>query len=341
MRVALTVLLLASSLPAQSKVDFSGIYLRIETWFRGKSTPAIPRILDIKQTSAEVLVTGIQNRETAEVRYHLAEGKKQKADARISGDKFFIKTTGFVQLPSFEPFGMPWRIPQVVEEKWELSPDGNQLKIHRKYSGSSEDIDIYTREPSRDAALAAAAAKNTTGCSEGEALASLKRQVSGDRTYKQGYELGMVSIRRITKCVTYDLALSGDFFKQLRQIRDSQGMHFVRGDQVTTAFDGDLVLEVGPRPYECVGEAGQWLSSGEPPESSLDLRFKVRWLGSAERDLDEVRSESRYEPWREWSNPVMFYRMRIPAHNIPLTDELEVMVFTKNGEQLACVKGHL
>ena len=67
----------------------------------------------------------------------------------------------------------------------------------------------------------------------------------------------------------------------------------------------------------------------------------VRWMGKRERDLGEVQAEFLSEPWRELSPPQRFYRMHIPAEDIPLTDDLEVLIFSKSGEQLACVKGHL
>ena len=67
----------------------------------------------------------------------------------------------------------------------------------------------------------------------------------------------------------------------------------------------------------------------------------VRWLGAEPRDIGEVPSESLREPWREKNVPSDFYRMQIPAKDIPLTDELEVLIFSKDGEQLACLKGHL
>lgn len=65
----------------------------------------------------------------------------------------------------------------------------------------------------------------------------------------------------------------------------------------------------------------------------------VRWMGAEKKDLGEVPAEFRYEPMRETNPAVAFYRMRIPAQGIPLTAELEVLVFAKSGEQLACIKG--
>jgi hypothetical protein len=77
------------------------------------------------------------------------------------------------------------------------------------------------------------------------------------------------------------------------------------------------------------------------PEAVHDLRFTVRWLGAQQQDLGEIRSEFLHEPLREQAAPEAFYRMRIPAQDVSLTDDLEVSIFSQSGEQLACVKGHI
>ena len=117
----------------------------------------------------------------------------------------------------------------------------------------------------------------------------------------------------ITRCVTYDASISGDFFKHLVRIKDSQGAHFERSGRPVSAYSGDLVLEVSPDPYSCPGEAALWKPTGAPPpEAALELRF-----------------------------PRPFYRMKIPAPDIPITDDLEIVIFAKTGEELACIKGHI
>lgn len=67
----------------------------------------------------------------------------------------------------------------------------------------------------------------------------------------------------------------------------------------------------------------------------------VRWLGTKEKDFGELPSEFFYEPWREFSYPAPYYRMHVPADDIPITDDLEVVIFASSGEELACLKGHL
>jgi len=341
MRVALALLLLASSLLAQSKPDFSGVYLRTETRFHGQSEAAIPRVIAVKQTADEVLVSASQNLETATVHYRFVGNKNNKAEARLKSKNLVVKSSTEVRGPAFDLFSGGWPLTQTVEEKWELSGDAQQLMIYRKVGQTGEYIDVYTRQSSRDAALAGVAAARSRECADGKSWLGLKDDAVATRTYKQGYELGFVSVQRITRCVTYESALSGELFKTLVRIKDQHGSQFLKNGQNTTAFDGDLVLEVQPRPHTCVGEAGTWIETSPSPESSLDLRFMVRWLGSEQRDLGEIQSELRYEPWRELNTPVAFYRMHIPAKDIPLTADLEVTIFTKSGEQLACMKGHL
>lgn len=340
MRLALAVVLLAGCSLAQAKPDFSGIFLRTETRFRDKAEAAIPRVIEVRQTPDAVLITATQNLETATVDYRFKGDKQNKAEARLKGRNLLIRSIAEIQLPDPGLFWLSSVVAQPVEEKWEMSPDGKQLEIHRQYGQSSEEVDIYDREPSRDDAMAAAATAGLKTSANGLSFLGYRNQ-RGTQTYEQGHELGLVQVQRITRCVTYDAVLSGDFFKNLVRVKDQQGSHFLKTGQATDAFSGDLVLEVGPRPYACIGEAGTWTVTAAPPESSVDLRFMVRWLGSEKRDLGEVQSKFNYEPWQEWRNPVAFYRMRIPAQDIPLTDDLEVTIFSKTGEQLACIKGHL
>ncbi len=102
------------------------------------------------------------------------------------------------------------------------------------------------------------------------------------------------------------------------------------------------MLEVAPHAMPCLGQAGEWTQVGAPPPDAVrDLRFMVRWLGAKEKDFGELPSEFFYEPWRELSSPTPYYQMRVPADDIPITDDLEVAIFASSGEQLACVKGHL
>jgi hypothetical protein len=147
---------------------------------------------------------------------------------------------------------------------------------------------------------------------------------------------------QITRCVLYDAVLSGDFFKDLERVESYRNVQFRKEDQSISAYAGDLVVEVQPHMSSCPDEMGNWAQTGpREPESVEQLRFMVRWLGSDQRDLGEVPSEFLHEPMREMNPPAVFYRIRIPAQDIPLADDLEVTIFSKTGEQLACIKGHI
>jgi hypothetical protein len=154
--------------------------------------------------------------------------------------------------------------------------------------------------------------------------------------------LGGTFLERLTSSVLYDAVLSGKFFKDLEWTGESGHGGFRKNGQAVSKYTGDVVLEVAPHPQFFSDELGGWERIGpEPPDAALKLRFMVRWLGAEQRDLGEVESGFLYEPWRELLTPTAFYRLRIPAQDIPLTDDLEVLIFAKGGEQLACIKGHI
>jgi hypothetical protein len=47
------------------------------------------------------------------------------------------------------------------------------------------------------------------------------------------------------------------------------------------------------------------------------------------------------EPWPEFGPWRIFYRVQIPANNIPLTDVLEIHMLSKGSKEVACVGAHL
>ncbi len=354
MRLLITLLLLGNFSLAQSEVDFSGIFLRTQSSFRGQSEPASPRILDVKQTAEEVVVTATQNGETAVAHYRL--GKKSEAvQARLKGETLVLKGTVKRQWAGLGlglGLGLPLTAVVNIEEKWELSPDSQQLVIRTKEGmGAIESAfdTHYTREPSFDAAQAAAKAE-LAGENKCEAalrtalpISALRSQKGTTRKYDQGVNLGMARLERIARCVSYGAVLSGDFFKNLERREKSGRAQFRKNGQTVTAYAGDIVLEIGLHHSFCSAEIGDWEPNGPPsPEAVQDLHFKVRWLGEQQpKDLGEVPSEFLVEPWREQMEPDAFYRMKIPAQDIPLTDDLEVVILSNSGEQLACVRQHI
>ncbi len=339
MRLLISLLLLGSISFAQSKVDFSGIFLRTQNSVRGHSEPATPRILEIQQTAGEVVVTATQNGETAVVRYRLGEKQSGMMQAQLKGESLIVKGTVKLQSYPFGPF-WPGGLEERIEEKWVLSPDAQQLVIRSQANLGISDSDIYTRERSLEVAQAAAdlAIKN---CETALPISKLRSQTENTR-YDHGSDLGIAVFQQITRCVVYDAVLAGDFFKNLERTKISGQAQFHKNGAPVTAYSGDLVLEVGLHPSVCAAEIGNWTPTGPPPpEAAKDLRFTVRWMGAEQKDIGEVESEFRLEPWREQQSPEAFYRMRVPAQDIPLTDDLEVLIFSKSGEQLACVRGQI
>src|ERR1700689_4035406 len=310
MRLLITLLLLGNFSLAQSRVDFSGIFLRTETMFRGRSEGVSPRILDIKQTADEVIVTATQNGESAVAHYRLDGKKSGTVQAWLKGENLVLKGAVKRQGPGLGlDLGLrfPLTVAVNVEEKWELSPDSQQLVIRtRQIIGAGETVfdTHYTREPSLQAAQAAADLNAKRDCVTTLSISALRSQSEKPREYGQGAELGMAHLERITRCVSYGAVLSGDFFKDLERTEKSGPAQFRKNGQTVTAFAGDLVLGIGLHHWFCPAEIGDWVPTGPPsPEAAQNLRFKVRWLGDQQKDLGEVKSEFLVEPWREWSEP--------------------------------------
>jgi hypothetical protein len=358
MRVGLVVLLLAGVSLAQTAPDFSGVFLRTET--RSKkypSKPATPRVLDIKQTANEIVVSATQNRETAVIHYSLVEKKKDAPQARLKGRNLIISATYVWRVPLSGPesiadqklagYGLSGStvavlsVPRTEKQIWELSGDGQELTIRHKTNGSDPVTEVYRRESSIDSAIAAASGTTRRDCTSIVRSRERKEATNPIRKYENGVPLGIAFTGGVTRCASYDAVLSGNVFTDLKRITDTAGAHFSRADQPIRMYDGDVVLEVSAHPYACA-QPGTWVPAGTPPpDMSLRLRFSLRWMGEVEKDLGELKSEFLYQPWRESADPEAFYRMHIPAKDIPLVDELEITISAETGDQLACIKGHI
>lgn len=132
MRLAITALLLVSCSLAQNKPDFSVIFLRTQTRVdRGNAQPAVPRVLSVQQTEDEIALTATRNGETAVAHYRLSSKKSDNVYARFKGKNLLVRTTVKWQLSSTWPQG-GWPLSEPLEEKWELSPDRQQLTNHHK-----------------------------------------------------------------------------------------------------------------------------------------------------------------------------------------------------------------
>jgi hypothetical protein len=335
MRFFVALLLLAGCAPAQAKPDFSGIFLRTGTTLGGKSRPAPPRIIEVKETAAEVVVTAIQNGETAVARYRFRSKEAEKFQAQLKGSQLIMKGMSEPLLSYSSVIADPVI---TLEETWTLSPDLQQLSIKTTPSSGKGRTEVYVRQPSLEAAQTEAK-KVVRQCVQATPLlSSMKMKVL---ELDNGDLLGSAAFEQITTCVSYQIFLSGDFFKGLERLDDTDGVKFRRAAQQVTSYSGQLLLTVQPTPSGCWLETANWMHTGPATESVRQLRFTVRWLGTEPEDLGEIASELVQAPMRESSLPETYYRMQIPAEGVPLSDELEVVVFSGTGEELACLKGHL
>jgi hypothetical protein len=324
MRSTMLMLLLVGPLIAQTRVDFSGVFLRTATTIRKKSLESEPRILVISQTPDEIVVKAMQNGETAVVHYPLEAKKSDKVQAKLKG-RSLVLTFDLADLETS------------VSEKWLLSPDGQQLTIQGE-QGPGNESDIYLRKPTLEEAQASVNLAVKSACKR--PFPFPQKTKKNESTYEEGALLGMALYQQVTHCVLYDAVLSGDFFKNLEG-PGTAGAAFRKKGKAVTEFDGDLTLEIEPHGSVC-SATSDWVSvEPRPPDAVRDLRFMVRWMGRAPRDLGEVQAELLHEPWRETNGAQDFYRIRIPAEGVPLADSLEVLIFSRNGEELACVRGHI
>jgi hypothetical protein len=333
MRAVIVVLLLAGSSLAQAQPDFSGVFLRTETTVRRHTAPAAPRVLVIKQTVDEVLETASENGETAVVHYRLDGKKSDKVQARLKGANLVLKTT-VERKWQVGGFSAPTAL-ENLEEKWTLSPDSQELVICTKADLGISECETYIREPSLETAKAAAeSGPARMDCQNSLPISELGNEKEASRGYDQGAVLGTALFEQITRCIGYEAVLSGDLFKGLERTKKSGLIEFHRKGKTISAYSDDIILEVSPSSLVCRAEFGPWVQDGALPESVHDLRFMVRWHGAREKDLGEVESEVLHEPWREQQVSSAFYRMRIPAKDIPLSDDLEVVIFGKDGKKL-------
>ena len=198
--------------------------------------------------------------------------------------------------------------------------------------------DTYVRQPSLDTAQTHAMAGHAS-CDD--RIAEWIRRYQPRGKYDGVAFLGRASFTQITRCVIYSADISGGFLKDLEIDEKAKPIQFRKKGKLVSTYPSDVQVEVEPLDIEsCSTEP--WVSTGtSAPEPVRNLRFMVRWLGASARDLGEVQAEFLHEPWRELGSPVSFYRMRIPSEDIPLTDELEIVIFSEQGQQLACLKGHI
>jgi len=243
MRPVITVFVLAASSLAQAKPEFSGIFLRTETAVKGgHAAPAVPRILDIKQTLDEVVVMASQNGETAVVHYRLDGKKSNKVQARLKGTNLVLKTT-VERKGSLDGAFAPTVI-EGLEEKWELSPDTQRLTIRTTPSIGISEYESYVREPSLEKAKSDAESTAAIGCKKSLPISELGSEKESTRGYEQGAVLGTALFEQITRCTAYEAVLSGDFFKGLRRTKKLEQAEFRKNEQTISNYENDIILGI-------------------------------------------------------------------------------------------------
>ena len=149
---------------------------------------------------------------------------------------------------------------------------------------------------------------------------------------------GTLSLPRDKPCAVFSADLSaGKFFNGLERIRKPHQIQFRKGRQTVLVYPDSIVMEIAT--FGGCGSGPHSLMGPLPPELQ-NLRFKAKWIGSVQRDSGYVHSELLTEPWTELGHPRQFYRLQIPAKGVSLTDDLEVRVFSKEGTEIGCMRGH-
>ena len=361
---ALSVLAVASLASAQTQPpNFSGIYLRDP--LQG------PLILQITQSPDALNVTAIENGESVAKKYRL-DGTStvesylgyltkdvvhfKKETLRLDSTILVAPTRSVATLGSPAPYDP---LPTSVSESWDLSPDGQLLRIKRKvrFKNGLGDVNVtetYRREPSLDAALKDG---HTSSLADQCNWVSLSSQLAGSmampskaaRSTKQtkfdgAAYLSATELQQLSRSVFFHADLSGDFFKNLKRFSRGQDIEFRKDSAPISTYGNAVTLIVMPTELESNPYYPEYgMPFGHPARSAdlLDLRFMARWLGAVNRDLGEVRGELRTEPWTELREPMRSYRMEIPSAGIPLSDDLEVRIFSADGKEMGCIRNHI
>lgn len=156
--------------------------------------------------------------------------------------------------------------------------------------------------------------------------------------YEGTVRFGSLSLSRDKPCSVFSADLSaGKFFNGLERIRKSGQVEFRKDHQTVVMYPDLIVMEIAA--FGGCGSGPDSLTAPLPPELR-NLRFKAKWIGSVQRDVGYVHSELLTEPLWELGHPKQFYRLEIPAKGVPLTDDLEVRIFSKQGTEIGCMRGH-
>ena len=355
-RVFLILLLCSSSVYAQGRPDFSGIFFRtgVLEGHHGKKQDlrpevAPPLVLVVSQTAKLLGVTATQNGATITSSYRLDGTESRNSGyngvqtvdrAKFKNQKLLIESSVVAISGTVINVGGLH-----VKQTWEMASDRQTLTIRTTFPFQGHlGNEIYERMPTFDVASAKAeAASEMNKCNTLPLF--LTNQVQVQRQYSGESFLSFTSFQQFNRRVSFTAHLEGSFFQKLVRIDGPGGGKFFKNGQRVETFPESVRLEVEP----WVFDYSRWdphlfLMAPWPskiPEEFLELRFHLRWTGSESRDLGEVRSKLITEVWPELRLPWKWYTLEVPAKNVSLTDNLEIRILSSAGKQLGCISGHI
>ena len=345
---SLLLLILCSSVSfGQTRPDFSGVFFRTGV-FEGKGKRqqksqlqvSSPLVLVITQTNGCLYVSARQNWAISSSSYQLSGTGSKKEDyggCRKADRAKFKHETLLTESPvpwrAHPPFGAT--VGPHPNQSWVISPDLQTLTIRYRIMFGEYQEETYSRMPSLEAAMDRAELESEMNrCN---AVPPFLSEPASPK-YEEGVLLGVTGFQQLRRFVLFDAGMIGPFFHGLVRVDKPGGPEFRRDGELIQSYSDSLVLEIEPRisgEFELMGKG-----PGVPPEL-LNLRFHLKWAGAETRDLGEVGSELLTEPWAEMRAPRRWYRLEVPAQNVPLTDNLEVRILSSAGKQIGCISGHI
>jgi hypothetical protein len=340
-------ILCSSACSGQTMPDFSGVFYRTGV-FSGKGKreqkymPPVssPLVLITRQMDGCLYVSAMQNGATSKGNYWLrgSESKKKGYKGCPWGDraKFKHKTLlidSVAPWTSGRPFGAT--VGPHPKQSWELSPDLQTLTIKQLFMFGGYEGQTYIRLPSLEAAMQRAESESEMNTCN--AVPPILTKLASPQ-FDKGVLLGVTGFQQFGQFVLFDAGVAGPFFHGLVRVEKPGGSEFRKNGQLVQAYSDSLVLEIEPR---ITAVPDWWGNPPSIPAQLMDLRFHLKWTGPETRDLGDVQSELLTEPWPELRTPRKWYRLEVPAQNVPLTDNLEIRILSSAGKQISCISGHI
>ncbi len=354
-RFFLVLVLLSPRAFPQGSPDFSGIFFRTGV-FIGNPTkrPKLPLgaipplVLEVSQRGESLGVTAMQNGATSTCSYRTDGAKRVNMygdgvltvdRAKIKKEKLLIESTLVARAGTLGTSTNTLH----VKQTWELSPDRQTLVISGNSSVQGHlGTETYARMPTLDAAMTRAEATSEMNKCNGS-LSAVANQLEPD--LEKGVLLGITTYQQFTRGVSFVAGLGGPFLQGLVRSDGPSGRVFQKNGQRVEIFPDSVALEIESwvtnNSLLTIDPLATLPGQSGAPEELLNLHFRLKWIGSVTRDLGEVRSDLITEVWPELRPPRKWYKIEVPAKNVPLDDNLEIRILTNEGKQLGCISGHL